>query len=683
MQEKWISISSYLERKGMAMPKKVTLILFLIFIGISPLYCDPPAGYYDSANGLTGDALRLALHNIIKNHNRISYDKVKDVVAEADEDPDNPSNILDIYKNESYDKTSTDTWSREHAWPKSYGFPPDDEVACNYPYTDCHHIFACDTSYNTSRGKKFYDDCLSDCTSYFVNGFPEFANYANSDSWEVWLHRRGDVARALFYMDVRYEGGINNKGCAEPDLILTNDPTKIVSSSTNQSVAYMGILDTLLKWNDEDPVDDRERHRNDVVYNYQGNRNPFIDHPEWVQAIWNPGTTPTPSPTQTATPTPTPIVAVSPGDIVINEINYDDPGVDTYTFIELKNVSHKTIDLSSIEVVGLNNSSTVTYFTYKMNSHSLAPGEYWVLGTTTDSTDVADYVNETMTGATVIQNGLNDGVFLRLSDPPNTIIDSVSYDGDGAHPVGSLDTGNAGIDNGVGLQSLSRIPDGSDTNDNAVDFKLMDITPGSANSALPTPTPTQTPTETINAGDIIINEIDYDNPGKDTQSFIELKNKSDKTIDLSSIEVLGLNNSTTATYFTYHPNSHLLAPGEYWVLGTKDDSTSITTFINETMTGVSSLQNGPNDGIYLRLKNAPATIIDSVSYSGNKAHPVGSPDSGNAGTDSSKEYSKSLSRIPDGRDTNDNAVDFILIDATPGSANSASPAPGTCGILLH
>jgi len=679
----------------MEMPKRVVMIVFLILVGISSLFCEPPAGYYDPAEGLTGNDLRVALHNIIHNHTHLSYDNtVKDVVAEADEDPDpdKPMNILDIYKNESYDKTSTTTWSREHAWPKSYGFAVDGE--CNYPYSDCHHIFACDMKYNSARGNKIYDNCFPDCTyTYAVTGFPDLANLADSNSWEVWLYRRGDVARALFYMDVRYEGDVGNTGCEEPDLILTNYPNEIVSSTTtNFSPAYMGILDTLLEWNTDDPVDDRERYRNDVVFKYQLNRNPFIDNPEWVQAIWNPGPTPTPSPTQTTVPTPTPILTISPGDIVINEIDYDDPGVDTHSFIELKNVSQKTIDLSSIEV-GLNNNSTTPYFTYRLNSHLLDPGEYWVLGTTSDSADVAASVNETMTGVSLIQNGPNDGVFLRLFDSPSTIIDSVSYDGDVAHPAGSPDTGSAGTDTPVGLKSLSRIPDGGDTNDNAVDFSLQNSSPGQANSAPPTPThtatptPTQTPTTPINAGDIIINEIDYDNPGKDTQSFIELKNTSDKIIDISQLEIVGMNVQTP--YFNYKPASHLLSPGEYWTIGTKDDSTSITEVINETMTTVTSLQNGLDDGVYLCLKNAPATTIDSVSYSGAGAHPAGSPDSGNAGADSSKEFNKSLSRIPDGKDTNDNAADFILMEATPGSANTALPTPtptpatGTCGILLH
>ncbi len=104
-------------------------------------------------------------------------------------------------------------------------------------------------------------------------------------TWETWIGRRGDVARALFYMDVRYEGGTHgDTGFAEPDLILTDDEDLIVV--TDGPIAYMGILSVLLQWHVEDPVDDLERDRNDVVFSFQENRNPFIDHPEWVACLF-------------------------------------------------------------------------------------------------------------------------------------------------------------------------------------------------------------------------------------------------------------------------------------------------------------------------------------------------------------------------------------------------------------
>jgi hypothetical protein len=104
--------------------------------------------------------------------------------------------------------------------------------------------------------------------------------------------RKGDVARAIFYMDVRYEGGTHGvTHAAEPDLIVTDNQALIVSLS--DGVGYMGLLSVLVQWNAADPPDARERSRNDVVYGFQGNRNPFIDHPEWVNALFVPSTGPT------------------------------------------------------------------------------------------------------------------------------------------------------------------------------------------------------------------------------------------------------------------------------------------------------------------------------------------------------------------------------------------------------
>ena len=93
----------------------------------------------------------------------------------------------------------------------------------------------------------------------------------------------------MMYMAVRYEGGSHGiTGFSEPDLILTDDRNLIGSSNTgsNISVAYMGLRSVLLQWHKEDPVDAIEQQHNDAVYTFQGNRNPFVDHPEWVSCVF-------------------------------------------------------------------------------------------------------------------------------------------------------------------------------------------------------------------------------------------------------------------------------------------------------------------------------------------------------------------------------------------------------------
>ncbi len=266
-----------------------------------------PTGYYDTVDLTNATTLRNSLHNIIKDHVRFAYTSTStdtwDILEQADEDPSNPNDILDLYRNASYPKQGGGNtyYQREHTWPKSYGFPNDNST--NYPYTDCHHLFLCDGGYNGSRSNKPYRFCDASCTekpTLLTDGvgggsgvYPGNSNWTSGSytqgTWEVWQDRRGDVARALFYMDVRYEGGTNgNSGAPEPDLILTDDEALIDASNTgsNESVGYMGMLSVLLEWNQEDPVDAKEEHKNDVVYSYQGNRNPFVDHPDWVGCIF-------------------------------------------------------------------------------------------------------------------------------------------------------------------------------------------------------------------------------------------------------------------------------------------------------------------------------------------------------------------------------------------------------------
>ncbi|MGA1781535.1 MAG: endonuclease, partial [Planctomycetota bacterium] len=169
------------------------------------------------------------------------------------------------------------------------------------PYTDSHMLMPADWDYNSARSNRPYDTCGGGCTSYPVDGFPADPNFGGgantAGAWETWSGRRGDVARALFYMAVRYDGGTNLvTGESEPDLRLTDDRGLMNTFSTNTTgVAYMGVLSVLIEWHLADPVDAQEQSRNNTVYSFQGNRNPFIDHPEFVCAIWTcPGVDTTP-----------------------------------------------------------------------------------------------------------------------------------------------------------------------------------------------------------------------------------------------------------------------------------------------------------------------------------------------------------------------------------------------------
>ncbi|MEI2362193.1 endonuclease [Priestia megaterium] len=230
----------------------------------------PVEDYYRTAAGKTGNTLKTELHNIIDHHTELSYSAVWEALKKTDEDPANINNVILLYTGRSQAKSTNgggvDDWNREHVWAKSHG----DFGTAMGPGTDLHHLRPTDVSVNSTRGNLDFD-----------NGGTEHSealgNYFDSDSWEPRDEVKGDVARMLFYMAVRYEGDVSD----EPDLELNN-------TVNNGTAPYHGKLSVLLQWNAQDPVDDRERRRNDIIYSdYQHNRNPFIDHPEWVNEIWN------------------------------------------------------------------------------------------------------------------------------------------------------------------------------------------------------------------------------------------------------------------------------------------------------------------------------------------------------------------------------------------------------------
>lgn len=286
--------------------------------------------YYASVNASTTALLRSTLHALIDDHTAYRYSitsnncnlsspstlecDVWDILEAAEQDPNNPARVLDVYRNRSYAKitdrsgaTSATTYNREHTWPNSLGFNDLSGVDGNNnpysPYVDGHMLYASASDYNANRGNKPYDNCNAGCgenPTDVNNGFgggtgvyPGNSNWiqtpdGNTGTYQVWGHRKGDMARAILYMDVRYEGGNHANGQAEPDLIVTNNRNDIqqTPSGVVPAQGYMGVLDTLLEWHFADPPDAGEILRNSLVQNFQGNRNPFIDHPEWAACLW-------------------------------------------------------------------------------------------------------------------------------------------------------------------------------------------------------------------------------------------------------------------------------------------------------------------------------------------------------------------------------------------------------------
>ncbi|MFC6089671.1 endonuclease [Saccharothrix lopnurensis] len=224
--------------------------------------------YYRAALGKSGATLKTALHGIIRNQTRLSYDQVWEALKVTDEDPANPNNVVLLYSGRSQSKSANggnaDDWNREHVWAKSHG----DFGTATGPGTDVHHLRPEDVSVNANRGNKDFDSGGSAAAE-------APGNYTDGDSWEPRNAVKGDVARMLFYMAVRYEGG---DGFANLEL---NDRV------ANGTAPYHGRSSVLLRWHAQDPPDAFEKRRNQVIHDrFQGNRNPFVDHPEWAASIW-------------------------------------------------------------------------------------------------------------------------------------------------------------------------------------------------------------------------------------------------------------------------------------------------------------------------------------------------------------------------------------------------------------
>ncbi|MEC4005868.1 endonuclease [Flavobacterium sp. SUN052] len=239
-----------------------------------------PTGYYSSLEGLSGTALKQAIQNIIANPSIVrvhNYDDVWDILKKADQNPENSNQVWLIYTETARSKLDAQSgnsiigkWNREHIYCQSRGGY---SVGTDYltPFADginiwtattgandigagvcdAHHIRAVDGQENSSRNNRNYGVDYNGPT-----GTP-------TTTW------KGDVARALFYMAVRYSS-LN---------VVNGNPT-------DGTIGQIGDLTTLLSWNHSDSSDDFEMNRNNYIYTWQLNRNPFIDYPDLADYVW-------------------------------------------------------------------------------------------------------------------------------------------------------------------------------------------------------------------------------------------------------------------------------------------------------------------------------------------------------------------------------------------------------------
>ena len=262
--------------------KKYVLVTFFNFITIL-VFTQIPNGYYDNAQGKYGQELRVALYNIIKtNVTTISYDQLWDAYPRTDKKPN--GKVWDIYSDipngtPPYEYTffadqcgnytgEGVCYNREHTVPKSWF------NEASPMYSDLFHVLPTDGYVNSMRSNHPYGK-VGNATWTSLNGSKLGSSATSGYSGTVFEpidSFKGDVARIYFYMATRYMDKIANW----------------TGESFQNSDLSSWAKNLFLQWHQLDPVSSKERKRNDSVYVIQHNRNPFVDHPEWVNDIWGP-----------------------------------------------------------------------------------------------------------------------------------------------------------------------------------------------------------------------------------------------------------------------------------------------------------------------------------------------------------------------------------------------------------
>ena len=267
--------------------RKIRLIAALIFVGLVGKAQIPP-GYYNATSGLTGYPLKTALKSIITNgHNDRGYGSLYSgyVTADADNFYDNDGSVLDMYsenpsgadnyfythnnRNCGNYNSENDCYNREHLLPQSVF------NSASPMKNDIHFVVPSDGYVNGQRSNLPFGEVTS-TTWTSQNGskkgpcsFPGYSNLVFEPIDEF----KGDIARCMLYFATRYESQVSSWSWGP-------------LNGTSNQVYDQWFVNLLVKWHLQDTVNQREIVRNNASYTYQGNRNPYIDHPEWVTQIW-------------------------------------------------------------------------------------------------------------------------------------------------------------------------------------------------------------------------------------------------------------------------------------------------------------------------------------------------------------------------------------------------------------
>lgn len=259
---------------------KKTLFSLVVSFTFFATFAQIPAGYYNNATG-TGYTLKTQLYNIIKSgHSAVGYTPgVWNAFYTTDDRDD--GYVWDIYSNcnfvfgDDQDNGSDPggecgLYNREHTIPQSL-FDTNEPMR-----SDLHHVYASDKEVNGIRGDLPFGETNNPTYTSgngSMKGSSSYSGYTGT-IFEPTDEFKGDIARSYFYIATRYQ-----------DVISTWGSYPMFDGSSDKCLTIWA-LNLLIEWNQNDPVSQKEIDRNNAIYELQNNRNPYVDHPEWVECVW-------------------------------------------------------------------------------------------------------------------------------------------------------------------------------------------------------------------------------------------------------------------------------------------------------------------------------------------------------------------------------------------------------------
>lgn len=254
-----------------------------------PVYAPYGGNYYDSITATSGKALRNQLTDLIDGHTVIGYKNLETVYYDSDARPD--GTVWDVYGDIDYDFSDTGQYSKVgDSWNKEHGIPQSWFGEASPMKSDAYHVYPTDGYINNWRGNMPLGEVNTVSKSYtfkgtYVEGVSKLGTSKTSGIsgtvFEPADCYKGDFARSYFYFVTRYASQCSSGACnksSEANKVLTRDDTYFHLTKAAADLFY--------KWHKQDPVSQKEVNRCNGIQQHQKNRNPYIDHPEYVDAIW-------------------------------------------------------------------------------------------------------------------------------------------------------------------------------------------------------------------------------------------------------------------------------------------------------------------------------------------------------------------------------------------------------------